>query len=210
MSQLDGQTADKEISVSSLVKPRRHNHTACNFCSLSSLHNNYNNNTEPTYPPWSRSAPGFCPVSPLQLGTAVSHTELSSAICPGIEAEGQHTIPYHLHPHLQNHASVDNKHKIEFQFSHCGQNCHENTWERTNQSSGGCCKTASMTSRRRLLARRCHRQRPHDLVLWTTKTTLKSDYLLKIKAWEKSNRSILVVYCKSWTLGWDSLVPSRV
>ena len=31
-------------------------------------------------------------------------------------------------------------------FSHCGQNCPENTWERTNQSSGGWCKTAAMTS----------------------------------------------------------------
>ena len=29
-------------------------------------------------------------------------------------------------------------------FSHCGQNCPENTWE--NQSSGGWCKSASMAS----------------------------------------------------------------
>ena len=41
-----------------------------------------------------------------------------------------------------------------------------------------------------LLAWRCHRQRRHDVVLWTTKTTLKSDYLLKIKAWEKNNQSL--------------------
>ena len=33
-------------------------------------------------------------------------------------------------------------------FSHRGQNCPENTLERTNVSSGGWCKTASMTSRR--------------------------------------------------------------
>ena len=31
-------------------------------------------------------------------------------------------------------------------FSHRGQKCPENTWERTNVSSGGRCKTASMTS----------------------------------------------------------------
>ena len=40
-----------------------------------------------------------------------------------------------------------------------------------------------------LLAWRCHRQRRHDVVFWTTKTTLNSDYLLKIKAWEKNNQS---------------------
>ena len=39
-----------------------------------------------------------------------------------------------------------------------------------------------------LLAWRCHRQRRHDVVLWTPKTTLKSDYLLKLKAWEKNNQ----------------------
>ena len=41
-----------------------------------------------------------------------------------------------------------------------------------------------------LFAWRCHRQRRHDVVLWTTKTTSKSDYLLKIKAWEKNNQSL--------------------
>ena len=41
-----------------------------------------------------------------------------------------------------------------------------------------------------LLAWRCHRQRRHDVVLWTPKTTLKSDYLLKLKAWEKNNQSL--------------------
>ena len=41
-----------------------------------------------------------------------------------------------------------------------------------------------------LLAWRCHRQRCHDVVLRTTKTTSKSDYLLKIKAWEKNNQSL--------------------
>ena len=40
------------------------------------------------------------------------------------------------------------------------------------------------------LAWRCHRQRRHNVVLWTTKTTPKSDYLLKIKAWEKNNQSL--------------------
>ena len=43
----------------------------------------------------------------------------------------------------------------------------------------GVVQTTSMTSRR------CHRQRRHALVLLTTKTTLKSTYLLKIKALEK-------------------------
>ena len=41
-----------------------------------------------------------------------------------------------------------------------------------------------------LLAWRCHRQRRHDVVLWTTKTKLNSDYLLKIKAWETNNQSL--------------------
>ena len=31
-------------------------------------------------------------------------------------------------------------------FSHRGQSCPENIWERTNHSSGGWCKTAPMTS----------------------------------------------------------------
>ena len=31
-------------------------------------------------------------------------------------------------------------------FSHCGQNCPQNTWEKTNQSSGWWCKRASTTS----------------------------------------------------------------
>ena len=31
-------------------------------------------------------------------------------------------------------------------FYHCGQNCHQNTWEKTNQSSGGWCKRASVMS----------------------------------------------------------------
>ena len=40
-------------------------------------------------------------------------------------------------------------HFIMFKFfSHHGQNCPENTWERTGQSSGGWCKTAPMTSQR--------------------------------------------------------------
>ena len=40
------------------------------------------------------------------------------------------------------------------------------------------------------LAWRCHTQWRHEVVLWTTKTTSKSDYLLKIKAWEKYNQSL--------------------
>ena len=40
------------------------------------------------------------------------------------------------------------------------------------------------------LSWRCHRQRRHDVVLLTTKTTSKSDYLLKIKTWEKNNQSL--------------------
>ena len=40
-----------------------------------------------------------------------------------------------------------------------------------------------------LLAWRCHWQRRYDVVLWTTS---KSDYLLKIKAWEKINQSLTV------------------
>ena len=31
---------------------------------------------------------------------------------------------------------------VEYIFSHCGPNCPENTWEKTNQSSGGWCKTS--------------------------------------------------------------------
>ena len=38
---------------------------------------------------------------------------------------------------------------IKIIFSHRGQSCPENTWERTNQSSGGWCKRAPMTSQRR-------------------------------------------------------------
>ena len=34
----------------------------------------------------------------------------------------------------------------QYVFSHCGQNCPKNTWQKTNQSSGGWCKRASMTS----------------------------------------------------------------
>ena len=41
-----------------------------------------------------------------------------------------------------------------------------------------------------LLAWRCHRQWRHYVVLRTTKTTSKSDYLLKMKAWEKNNQSL--------------------
>ena len=41
----------------------------------------------------------------------------------------------------------------------------------------------------KLLVWRCHTQRHHDVVLWTNKTTLKWDYSLKIKAWEKSLHS---------------------
>ena len=41
-----------------------------------------------------------------------------------------------------------------------------------------------------LLAWRCHRQRRHDVLLWTTKKTLKSDHLMKLKAWEKNNQSL--------------------
>ena len=55
-------------------------------------------------------------------------------------------------------------------------------------------------------------------MLCTAKMTLKWGYLLKIKAWEKiinhhiveGTRASLVVDCKSWALGWDSLVPSTV
>ena len=41
-----------------------------------------------------------------------------------------------------------------------------------------------------LLAWCCHRQLDHEVVLWTTKTTIKLNYLLKIKAWEKNNKSL--------------------
>ena len=46
---------------------------------------------------------------------------------------------------------------------------------------GGGCKRGSMMSQRSYW---------HDVVLWTTKTTLTSDYLLKIKTWEKNNQSL--------------------
>ena len=52
-----------------------------------------------------------------------------------------------------------------------------------------------------LLAWRCHRQRRHDVVLWTTKKTLKSDYLLKLKAKQKNNQSL-----HSWR---DMGIPSE-
>ena len=51
------------------------------------------------------------------------------------------------------------------------------------KGGGGWCKTAPMTWR-------CHTQRCNDVVFWTVKTTLKSDYLLKIKAWEKNNQKL--------------------
>ena len=40
-----------------------------------------------------------------------------------------------------------------------------------------------MTSLRRC----CHRQWRHDVVFWTTKTALKSNYIFLKKAWEKNN-----------------------
>ena len=42
-----------------------------------------------------------------------------------------------------------------------------------------------------LLGWRCHTQQRHDVVLWTTKATLKSNYLLKIKVSEKKSITTL-------------------
>ena len=75
-------------------------------------------------------------------------------------------------------------------FSHCGQNCPENTWERTNQSSGGWCKTTSMMSRRSYWREVAIDSGVMTLCFEQTKTTLKSTYLLNIKAWEKNNQSL--------------------
>ena len=78
--------------------------------------------------------------------------------------------------------------KFVFYFSHCGQNCPENTLDGQMYLQGGGARQHDVTAL--LLAWRCHRQQRHDVVLWTTKTTSKSDYVLKIKAWEKNNQSL--------------------
>ena len=62
--------------------------------------------------------------------------------------------------------------KKDHLFSHRGQNCSENIWERTNESSRGGMQDSVYAVTVLLLAWRCHRQRRHGVVLWTTKTTL--------------------------------------
>ena len=117
-------------------------------------------------------------------------------------------------------------HARENAFSHRGENCPGNTWERTNQSSGrGCCKISPMTSQ-------CSYWR--DVAIHSGVMTLCSEQQNYIKIGlfiankgvgeKKSITSFrkgpgnpilvsmicdihdsasLVVDCKSWTLGWD-------
>ena len=89
-----------------------------------------------------------------------------------------------------------------FIFSHCGQKCPENTWERTNVSSGWC-KTASMTSRRCYWRDVYHRQRRQEFVFWTSKPRKIINHYTPEGTRESKicyidDSASLVVDCKSW------------